>query len=58
MHIEDFDLKSKIQIQLENLGYIDLTTNKKEDRRKLLVMDVYPLRSKKTKEVWAYAIQV
>lgn len=58
MHIEDFDLKNKIQIQLENLGYIDLTTNKKEDQRKLLVMDVYPLRSKKTKEVWAYAIQV
>ena len=58
MHIQDFDLKSKMQIQLENLGYIDLTTNKKEDQRKLVILDIYPLRSKKTKEVWAYALQV
>lgn len=58
MHIEDFDLKSKMQTQLENLGYIDLTTGKKEDRRKLVVMDIFPLRSKKTKEIWAYALQV
>ena len=34
MHIPDFDLKSKMQDQMENLGYIDLTTDKKEDRRK------------------------
>lgn len=58
MHIQDFDLKSKMQIQLENLGYIDLTTNKKEDQRKLVILDIYPLRSKKTKEIWAYALQV
>ncbi len=58
MHIEDFDLKSKMQTQLENLGYIDLTTGKKEDRRKLLIMDAFPLRSKKTNEIWAYALQV
>ena len=58
MHIQDFDLKSKMQTQLENLGYIDLTTNKKEDQRKLVILDIYPLRSKKTKEIWAYALQV
>lgn len=58
MHIEDFDLKNKMQTQLENLGYIDLTTGKKEDQRKLVVMDIFPLRSKKTKEIWAYALQV
>lgn len=52
MHIQDFDLKSKMQIQLENLGYIDLTTNKKEDQRKLVILDIYSLRSKKTKEIW------
>lgn len=58
MHIPDFDLKSKMQIQLENLGYIDLTTNKKEDQRKLIVMDIYPLKSKATGNIWAYALQV
>ena len=58
MHIPDFDLKSKMQIQLENLGYIDLTTNKKEDQRKLIVMDIYPLKSKASGNIWAYALQV
>ncbi len=58
MNISDFDLKSKMQNQLENLGYIDLTTNKKEDRRKLIVMDVFPLSSKKDKSIWGYALQV
>ena len=57
MHIQDFDLKSKMQDQLENLGYIDLTTDKKEDRRKLVIMDVFPLKSKANKEVWWYALQ-
>lgn len=57
MHIPDFDLKTKMQTQLENLGYVDLTTNKEEDRRKLIVMDVFPLKSKKDNTVWGYAIQ-
>ena len=56
MHIPDFDLKSKMQIQLENLGYIDLTTNRKEDQRKLIVMDIYPLKSKENGNIWAYAL--
>lgn len=57
MHIPDFDLKSKMQDQLENLGYIDLTTNKKEDRRKLIIMDVFPLKGKVNKDIWGYALQ-
>ena len=57
MNIPDFDLKIKMQTQLENLGYIDLTTNKPEDRRKLIVMDVFPLKSKKDNSSWGYAIQ-
>lgn len=58
INISDFDLKSKMQNQLENLGYIDLTTNKKEDQRKLIVMDVFPLSSKKDKSIWGYALRV
>ena len=57
MHIQDFDLKNKMQNQLENLGYIDLTTQKKADRRKLIIMDVFPLKSKKDGSVWGYALQ-
>lgn len=55
-HISDFDYKNKMQNQLDLLGYIDLTTNKEEDRRKLLVMDVRTLNSKDTGETWGYAV--
>ena len=56
MEIADFDMKSKIQNQLEILGYVDLTTGKEVDRRKLLITDVYPLRGRDSNEIWAYAI--
>ena len=57
LHLPDLDLKCKIQNQIELMGYIDLTTNKKEDRRKLLITDVFPLSSKKDDTVWGYAAQ-
>lgn len=57
MNIQDFDLKNKMQNQLENLGYVDLTTDKQEDRRKLIILDVFPLRSREKKDIWGYALQ-
>lgn len=56
MHLPDFDYKAKMQMQLDNLGYIDLTTNDPNDRRKLLITDLFPLRSKQTGETWGYAV--
>lgn len=56
MNIDDFDMRSKINNQLEMLGYIDLTTGKETDRRKLLITDVFPLRGRESNEIWAYAI--
>ena len=61
LHEQSKNLSSeitKLNIELENLGYIDLTTNKKEDQRKLIVMDIYPLKSKASDNIWAYALQV
>ncbi len=58
MNIQDFDLRSKMNDQLECLGYIDLTTNKKEDLRKLIILDVFPLKSKRDGNIWGYALQV
>ena len=58
LQLHDYDLRSKMEFQLENLGYIDLTTNQKQDQRKLVILDVYPIRSKKTGEVWSYGVQV
>lgn len=57
LNLPDIDLKCKIQSQLELMGYIDLTTKRPEDRRKLLVSDVYPMVSREKGTVWGYAIQ-
>lgn len=57
LHLQDFTMKEKMLDQKDLLGYVDLTTGKPEDRRRLLVMDVIPLRGKTSGIPWAYAIQ-
>ena len=52
----DLSLKDKMHNQLEILGYVELTTGREEDRRKLLVTDLVPLRSKDSGVPWAYAV--
>lgn len=54
--IQDVDMKTKMLNQKDILGYIDLTTNKQEDRRKVLVLDVTPQRDKKNGSVWGYRV--
>lgn len=55
MKLSDLDIKLKMAAQKEYLGYIDLTTNKEEDRCKLLIEKVVPL--KKIGELpWGYAV--
>lgn len=56
LHLPDVDLRTKMQNQLEILGYVELTTGKEEDRRKLLVTDCVPLKGKTGGDVWGYAI--
>lgn len=56
LHIKDLDFKVKCANQQEILGYIDLTTNKEEDRRKLLLTKVVPLVSKDGDKPWGYAL--
>lgn len=58
LNLPDITFKEKINYQLEVLGYIDLTTNKKEDIRKLVVISTFPLRSKNSKAIWAYVLDV
>lgn len=55
MGIKDLDDKLKMAAQKEYLGYVDLTTNKEEDRRKLLIQKVIPLK-KNNEEPWGYAV--
>jgi DNA polymerase-3 subunit alpha len=56
-NISDYNLKQKIDYQIEYLGFINLTTDKEEDKRKLLISDVKPLLSKNSGKTWAYAAE-
>lgn len=56
LNLPDADLKSKIEDQLTLMGYVDITTNREEDRRKLLVLDTYNLRS--NGQIWGVAVIV
>lgn len=55
LNISEINLKVKMQNQLDILGYIDIKTGVPEDRRKLIVTDLVPLKSKASGEVWGYA---
>ena len=55
-NISDFTFKEKIADCKQYLGFINLTTNKEEDRRKLIVNKIVPLKNKTNGEPWAYAI--
>jgi DNA polymerase III alpha subunit len=56
-HLPDFHYKGKMLDQQEFLGYIDLTTNNPDDRRKLFVTEIRPLKSKDdTGAIWGYAV--
>lgn len=56
LNIPELDYKTKIQNQIDLLGYVDLVTNKEDDRKKLLITDVRPLGSAYSDDIWAYVI--
>lgn len=51
----DAPLKTKIRYSLDVLGYADVVTGKPEDRKRLFIKDVTPLKSSKG-DVWAYRV--
>ena len=55
-HLKDYTLQEKARQQLDTLGYIDIVTNKNSDRRRLFVMNMYPMKSKRDNTVWGYAV--
>lgn len=46
LHLEELTYRVKAANQNEILGYVDMTTQKEEDRRKLYLLDVRPLIGK------------
>lgn len=55
-NLPDLDLRTRIQNNLDLLGYVGIQTKRPEDRCRLIVMDVWPLTSKDTGEPWAYRV--
>lgn len=56
LHIPEMDIRSRIQDQMELMGYIDITTNDPADRRRLLVLETYELGNESG--VWGVATTV
>lgn len=56
LHYPDVPVRLKIEKQVEFMGYADVTTGKEEDRRKLVILDMMPLKGKGGGEVWAYKL--
>lgn len=57
LDIGDVDYKTHMDNQKEYLGYIDMTTGKAEDRRKLIILEVFPLSKEKHIPPWGYAVK-
>lgn len=52
----ELDMKVRVQNSLDLLGYIGLATQKPEDRRKLIISDIMPMKSKTGNNIWGYRI--
>ena len=56
LNIEDMDFKNKIQTQKKYLGFVSLITGKEEDRPKLYVKELYPIKRKKDNVQFGYSV--
>lgn len=52
----DADIKTKIQNQMDYMGYIGIKTDKLEDRPRIIVLNVRVLKSAKTNKPWAISM--
>lgn len=52
--MQDLDMKVKIQNCVDILGYCDIRTGKEADRRRLLITEVFPLKTNGA--LWAYRL--
>lgn len=53
---EDYSIKEKIKWQQEYIGYVDIKSSNPDDRFKLIVTGIKPLKTKDKTRTWAYAL--
>lgn len=56
VHMDDLDDILKIQNFADAMGYVGYVSNKPEDRKKLFVLDVYPLKRKRDGVQFGYSV--
>lgn len=56
LSLGDADIKTKIQNQMDYMGYIGIKTDKLEDRPRIIVLSIRVLKSAKTNKPWAISI--
>lgn len=57
LHMEDYDTVIRARNFAETMGYAGYITGKEEDRSKLYIQDVYPLRRKKDGKQFGYGVK-
>lgn len=56
LHMDDLSIVLKVQNFKDAMGYAGYVTGKEEDRRKLYIMNTYPVRRRSDGEQFGYAI--
>lgn len=57
LKLDDLPYKLKANNQNEILGYVDLTTGREEDRKKLFISEVYDLKDRFRGGIWKYKVK-
>lgn len=60
MNLQEVDYRVMAQNQQEILGYVDMTTGKREDRMKLYILECFAIENRWSKKggVWKYKLKV
>ena len=56
LNLEEIGMRVRMQNCIDILGYCDIKTGKPEDRRRLVITDVTPVKSQNSGDVWAYRV--
>lgn len=52
----DISVRTKIDYSLDILGYVDVATGKPSDRKRLVILEIYPMNSATTGKPWGYKL--
>ena len=54
--IQDLSMQEKVKNSITILGYCDVKTGKAEDKRRLIILDVTPIKAQNGNSIWAYRV--